>query len=270
MNAFAAKGIPDVWVYRWRELQPDGTRVQRKKTLGDVKRYPNKSTAKKAVENFRCEINAQQDRIGKVTVREAWGDFQKNELRSAIADRSETTIENYLNLSPEYRPGLGRQALEEVETVAVERWLHSLPRLAPASRAKIRGVFSSLFSHAIRTKLYQPEYQGTRGGGTRHVFNPISLVRTSSEPVRETETLTVAEVRAIIDHIKSPAIRVMVLVAGCSALRRSEVRGAEVDRPRFRPSPLPPSAGPRAAAPDETQDPRVARTFRCSPNWRRS
>ncbi|MFP5230802.1 MAG: tyrosine-type recombinase/integrase [Acidobacteriota bacterium] len=221
-----AKGNPDVWIYRWRELQPDGTRVQRKKTIGDVNRYPNKTAAKKAVENFRAEINAQEDRIGKITVREAWGDFQKNELRSAIADRSETTIDTYLDLFGKHIiPEWGDTLLDEVETVAVERWLHSLTHLAPASRAKIRGVFSSLFSHAIRTKLYQPEYQGTRGGGTRHVFNPISMVRTSSEPVRETETLTVAEIRAIIDRIKNPAIRIMVLVAACSALRRSEIRG---------------------------------------------
>jgi integrase len=37
-----AKG-PDVWVYRWREIQDDGRRVQRKKTIGDVNRYPIES-----------------------------------------------------------------------------------------------------------------------------------------------------------------------------------------------------------------------------------
>jgi integrase len=221
-----AKGSPHVWVYRWRELQPDGTRVQKKKTIGDIRRYPNKSAAKKAVENFREEINAQEQRIGKMTVREAWGDFQANELRSSIADRSETTIENYLNLFANHIiPEWGDMLLEEVETKAVEKWLHSLPRLAPASRAKIKGVFSSVFSHAIRANLYRPEFQGMKAGGKRMVFNPISMVRTSSEPVREAETLTVTEVRAVIDQITSPAVRVMVLVAGCSALRRSEVRG---------------------------------------------
>ena len=33
-----AKGF-DVWVYRWRELQEDGQRVQRKTTIGDAERW---------------------------------------------------------------------------------------------------------------------------------------------------------------------------------------------------------------------------------------
>ena len=37
--------------------------------------------------------------------------------------------------------------------------------------------------------------------------------------------LTVAEIRSILDHIEAPAVRVMVIVAACSALRRSEIRG---------------------------------------------
>ena len=35
-----AKG-PDVWVYRWRELQQDGSRVQKKRVIGDLAQYPN-------------------------------------------------------------------------------------------------------------------------------------------------------------------------------------------------------------------------------------
>jgi len=48
-----AKG-PDVWVYRWRELQEDGRRVQRKTTIGDAERYPNKSDVKREVEKPPC------------------------------------------------------------------------------------------------------------------------------------------------------------------------------------------------------------------------
>jgi integrase len=227
-----AKG-PDVWVYRWRELQPDGTRVQRKKTIGTVSRYKSMSAAKVAVENLRVEINAQERRIGKKTVREAWGHFQAEELRTATANRSSTTIQSYLDYVPLYiLPTWGDTLLEDVKTVAVEKWLHALVSrdvpakpLAPATQTKIRNHFSALFSHAIRHELYAPTFQGTRGGGTRQVFNPISMVRCSSEPLRETETLTVDELREIIVRIGPQAIRVMVMVAAASALRRSEIRG---------------------------------------------
>jgi integrase len=42
---------PEVWVYRWRELQSDGRRVQRKKVINDISRYPTKRDAKKAVDH---------------------------------------------------------------------------------------------------------------------------------------------------------------------------------------------------------------------------
>ena len=53
----------------WRELQADGTRPQRKKTIGDVKRFPTKSDVQREVENLRSEINARQELIGKLTIR---------------------------------------------------------------------------------------------------------------------------------------------------------------------------------------------------------
>jgi integrase len=216
---------PDVWVFRWRELQPDGTRVQRNKVIGDVNRLKTKSDAKKTADNLRAEVNAQQERVGRMTVNEAWGHFQANELRNPIVNRSPSTIQGYLDyFKTHVIPKWGEVLLEEVETVAVERWLHSLP-LAPASRTKIRNLMSALWSHAIREKLYAPEFQGTKGNGKRQVFNPISMVRTSSQPVRETETLDLDELRAIVDRLKSPVVRVMVLTACASALRKSELRG---------------------------------------------
>jgi integrase len=95
-RASRAQG-PDVWVYRWRELQNDGRRVQRKKTIGNVNRYPKRADAKRAVENLRAEINAQQERVGKTTVADAWGHFQLHELRDPDVDRSPTTVKSYLD-----------------------------------------------------------------------------------------------------------------------------------------------------------------------------
>lgn len=231
-RAKRAKGS-DVWVFRYRELQQDGTRVQRKKVIGDVQRYKNKTEAKKAIENFRAEINARQQRIGKKTVKDAWGHFQLKELRNPAAARSSETIQNYLDYFKLYIiPRWGNVLLEDVKTVAVEEWLQSLmsvehPKkaLAPATKTKIRNLMSSLYSHAIRHELYAPDFHGTKGNGTRQVFNPIAMVRTHSERQRDPDILTVDELRAIIERIEPQAIRVMVMVDSASALRRSELRG---------------------------------------------
>jgi hypothetical protein len=66
-------------------------------------------------------------------------------------------------------PTWGGVQLSKVRSVAIEKWLSALP-LSPASRTKIKAVFSALFSHAIR---HQWVYQ-----------NPIKAARCSAEPFR--------------------------------------------------------------------------------------
>jgi integrase len=70
-RAHRAKG-PDVWVYRWRE---NGT--QRKKVVGTVQRLKTLTQAKNEVENFCAQLNSRLEKIGRMTVEEAWGHFQK-------------------------------------------------------------------------------------------------------------------------------------------------------------------------------------------------
>lgn len=223
-----AKG-PDVWVYRWRELQADGSRLQRKKVIGTVDRFPNKSAAKKATENLRAEINARQGGIGKITVESAWGHFQETELRDPEVGRSQTTIENYLTLFEAHiLPRWGKTPLDEVKAVEVEQWLRQLrrvlppwekpslkpaeqPPLSPSSKAKIKSRMYSLFEHAKRHEL--------------HNSNPMETVRQGSKRLSKPDVLKLHEIRVLMQEISNPAIRLAVLVAGVTGLRRSEVRG---------------------------------------------
>lgn len=203
---------PDVWVYRWRELQPDGSRVQRKKTIGTAEQFPRRSDVQREVENLRSEINSRQGRIGKTTVGDAWGHFQEHELHDPEVGRSTTTINRYLgtfkvNILPEWKD----VPLEDVKAVRVEKWLRSLP-LANASKAKIRNCLSALFSHTIRHGLY-------------HNMNPIKSVRQSSLRQKDPAILTLDEMRIMLPLIKSEAVRVMVAVAATTDLRRSEICG---------------------------------------------
>lgn len=219
-RAKRAKG-PDIWVYRWREPDEHGVRVQKKKVIGNLDRYPTKKAAKQAIENFRAEINARQERLGGMTVTTAWGHFQANELRDPEINRSETTIDNYLTLFQAYiLPKWGEIALEDVKTVAVESWLHSLKKarledkpLAPSSKAKIKSAMYSLFDHAMRHELCTLN------------LNPMEKVRQGSKRLKKPDVLTLDEIRALMLEVPNPAIRLAVLVAGVTGLRRSEVRG---------------------------------------------
>jgi integrase len=221
-----AKG--PVWVFRWRELQEDGRRLQRKKVIGDLERYPNKAAAKKAVENLRLEINARQDRVGRITVEELWGHFQTHELRNPVADRSPVTIETYLdNFRLYITPQWGKKYLDEVKAVQVEKWLGSLlskenKPLAPATKSKIRNQMSCLYSHAIRHELWDR-------------LNPISSVRQSSKRLLIPDILSLPEMQAILAKLNHPMHRIAILIAAVTGLRRSEIRGlkwADVDLER--------------------------------------
>jgi integrase len=147
-----------------------------------------------------------------MTVGEAWGHFQANELRDPDVDRSPTTVRSYLDyFKSRILPTWKDVALDDVKSVAVEKWLRGLA-LAPASKAKIRNHMSALFSHCIRHELYGK-------------LNPIASVRQSAVRQHDPDILTLDEIRSIINNIQQPAIQIMVATAAASALRRSEVRG---------------------------------------------
>jgi integrase len=209
----------DVWVYRWRELAADGSRVQRKKTIGDLSQFPTEKLAWQAIENFRAEINAAEERVGKPTVGDAWGHFQLHELRDPDVDRSPSTIYGYLDyFKNQILPRWKKVCLDDVKAVEVERWLRGLD-LANGTKAKIRNHMSALFSHAIRHELYTK-------------LNPIKSVRQSAVRECDPDILTIKEIEATLAAIEPPAIRIMVMVAATTAIRRSELRGlrwADVD-----------------------------------------
>jgi integrase len=114
-----------------------------------------------------------------------------------------------VNLTPDPHPHKTGEDIKRF--IEVERWLRGLD-LAPGTKAKIRNHLSSLFSHCIRHELYSQ-------------LNPIASVRQSAVGQRDPDILTVKEMQATIGHIASPTIRLMVLVAATSAIRRSELRG---------------------------------------------
>ena len=122
--------------------------------------------------------------------------------------KSFSTIDNHRHLFKRYiEPRWGNHRLGAVRTIEVEEWLHSLP-LAPSSRAKLKCVLSTLYHHAIRYEWL--------------MFNPISRVRTSQKRLRDKDVLTPEEFQKLVQQL-SVRDRAMVLLAGSTGLRRSEM-----------------------------------------------
>lgn len=110
-------------------------------------------------------------------------------------------------------PQFGSRTLASIRPIEVEDWLRALKRrdgkpAAPGTATKLRNILSALFAHAIRY-----------GWAT---VNPIQTVRTSAKRQRVPDILTKEEFQALLQELGQRE-RVMVLVAGSTGLRRSEL-----------------------------------------------
>jgi len=197
------KTTDDTWFLRYYE-DVEGKRVYRKQRIGTVRELPTRRDAEKAVLSLRAKINSEVR--SPETVEGLIAHYLKHELteqRKAYA-----TVEAHRFYIDRYvRPDWRNHKLSEVRTVAVEKWLESLP-LAPASRTKIRNIMSAIYSHGIRHEWI--------------TFNPISKVRTSAKRLREPDILDPHEFRALLEELEVRE-RAIVMLAGATGLRRSEL-----------------------------------------------
>jgi integrase len=150
---------PAVWQFRWSEKDLRGVRVQRKRVIGTVERYPNEAAARTAMAIFLAELNSGKARISSrsITVAQLCDHFEQREQTRDNTWRSystKKTYQAYLNrwVLPHWR----QYELAEVRTIQVESWLRRLP-LAKSSCAKIRNLMSVLFNHACRYEPFRPQ-----------------------------------------------------------------------------------------------------------------
>ena len=203
---------PAVWQFRWSERDLQGDRVQRKRVIGSVERYPSESDARSAIAVLLTEINSDRARIGShsITVAQLCDHFEQRELAKENTWRSYATKKTYhAYLKRWILPQWGRHELAEVRTVQVESWLRRLP-LAKSSCAKIRNLMSVLFNHACRYELFDR--------------NPINLVRQSAKRRTSPTVLMPAEIKSLVDNL-SIRERTLVLLAISTGLRQSELFG---------------------------------------------
>lgn len=199
----------DVWGYRWREQAGNGRSVQRKRIVGTVDEYKNKSAAQRAVDGLRLDINATVATSStNRTLSELVAHYKETELATGRHTLRVRQVYEH-NLDDLILPKWGGHRLQEVTPVAVERWLDALP-YAPATKTKVKGVFGTLFRHGMR-------YQWV-------TTNPIALVRSSSKRVEMPDILTPLEIRGILGELSEPA-RTVTTLAAITGMRRGELFG---------------------------------------------
>ena len=220
------KSGQNVWIFRWYEIQLDGSKRYRKVVVGTVEEFKTESDAQKAVDALRLTINEQTPRqqlkeISFETLVQHYRQhempdiyYKKSKLPEDIAEdenrksyATQDTHEGYLNkwILPRWKS----YRLPDVKSVQVEQWLKSLT-LAPGSKAKIRNIMSALYSHAIRWEWA--------------ARNPITHVRQSAKRRKTPLVLTIEQIKAFLSHLEEPC-RTAVLLDAASGLRVGELLG---------------------------------------------
>jgi integrase len=202
---------PDVWVFRWREIGPDGKTKQRKVIVGTVETLSTAASALKAAQALRIDANQQTPRFnsGPSTISELVAHYRLKELagnsRNPKAFSTRSGYEYYLKNW--ILPRWGNTQPDQVKPVAVEDWLDSI-ELARASKAKIRNLMSALYHHAMRYEWIDR--------------NPIKLVRQSAKRESIPDVLELAELQLLLSHLAMRE-RTLVLLDSATGLRVSEL-----------------------------------------------
>src|SRR5262245_11020779 len=88
---------PAVWQFRWSEKGLSGARVQRKKVIGTIERYPNEASARSVISVLLAETNSEKARIGttSITIAQLCDHFEQRELTKDNPWRSHATKKTY-------------------------------------------------------------------------------------------------------------------------------------------------------------------------------
>jgi len=215
-----------VWVFRWYEVQLDGTKKYRKAVIGTVNEYKTEAEAQKAADSLRLEVNEQTPRqilqaISFETLVEHYKQHElpdivhgtrplgseagEDELRKSYS--TQVTYQGYLTkwILPRWRS----YRLTEVKPVQVEQWLKSLP-LSKGSKAKIRNIMSALYSHGQRWEWVSS--------------NPIRHVRQSAKRARVPTILSPQQIRELLEKLVDLP-KTAVLLGASTGLRIGEILG---------------------------------------------
>ena len=87
---------PDVWIYRWREIGPDGIGRKPKVIIGSLDQFPSQALARCAVEDLGLGINRkkhQQDR--QKTMEQLITHYASKELSEERVNKTPYTCDVY-------------------------------------------------------------------------------------------------------------------------------------------------------------------------------
>jgi integrase len=212
------------WVFRWSE-EVDGERHQHKDVIGLVKAFKTEKAITMEADRLRGKLNEnkQQLSLRNMTFGELVIDYLNRELPNLSKSSQKNNkmyIRNWIN------PKWSGEIAADMKTMEIETWLHGLKRengteLTDGTKAKLKGIMSTIFSHGVRWEKLehnpvcgQGGTKGHRGASTGvRQSSAISIERVILEPIVVSQVLEELPLRETT----------MSLVDAVTALRASEL-----------------------------------------------
>lgn len=215
-----------VWVFRWYEVQLDGTKRYRKAVIGTASEYRTEAEAQNAADSLRLEVNEQTPRqlLQAISFETLVEHYKQHELPDVVhgtrplgSEAGEDELRKSYSTQVTYQgyltkwilPRWQSYRLTDVKPVQVEQWLKSLP-LSKGSKAKIRNIMSALYSHGQRWEWV--------------TANPIRHVRQSAKRARIPTILSPQQIKELLEKLVDLP-KTAVLLGASTGLRVGEILG---------------------------------------------
>jgi integrase len=228
---------PDVWVYRYFEVEADRKR-RRKTIVGTLDRYPNLAAAERGCEHLRLSANQETVNLECPTMGGLIDRYIEQVLRPCIdvplGGVQDSASPISFQCAKSYRSTLNRWVRPRWESyrlsdfnkpavrATIEEWLHSLWRspknvngLAPKTVRSIWNVMKLAFKFAIKWG-----YLNENPMGEKRVELPRGSTKRQKQPVQ----LTAAQFFLLLTRL-GPCEKVAVAFAGWLGPRISEAFG---------------------------------------------
>jgi len=197
------KGQSQVWVGMWRE-DVDGTRRQRKKTLGSVAELPNRSDAMERLAFFMHQ---------KPTTRLTFAELvEKWKLTAACSLKASTSANYQYNLDRYLVPAFGKHEISALTRFDVETFL--VGKSKAYSQNTLRGMRAAL--QGVLTWAVEHEWI------PKNVCSGVKLPNARKQAVRP--NITAEQVGLLVARVPEP-IATLILFIAATGVRVGEAVG---------------------------------------------